>query len=770
MLHVVDLNNETQPVNNIKRITRKRKVNGETTVSFEAVPDPKYPVSWKALDNESKFVFKNEPFIIKGVTRGNIGETEARKLEAEHTFFDNMINAQQYAIHNGSQTFEAALNRVFGPTIYNYVIVGSFLAQSFENFGRENCLALFLKVLDRYGAEFRVSGNTVYLYHQIGAYTGFQWRYKHNIKSISEDKTSHGLSTVIRGYFGKPNDDGIYPMEIEHRSSPENIEKFGELHADSYTNENVTDETTAIRMLTERLMDEPQLSQTIDFADLQAAGYDQGRPNEGDWGYIIYEPMDIRVEARIVEVSETFEFLKGEWKPIKTTVTLSNIRQTQTDKNTRFAKTSKQVDRLASGVEKLPLSTMDIAVQNMTRLMQNASTELSFPDSGGMHAISKLDSNRRVIHNSEGIFFSRDGGATAFQGFTADGLVAEAIYGTSIFGVNISSESGDSSLWIEGGDVRLTDLNNGRNLNLNPLGMMGFDDAGEILFQANKTWVTTGIIGTNTFNIYAAAETGGELRVVDINGIPGDGLIASYSYLPVRSAGIYGNFWNINPASGVNPQNLYARPLSEGEVRVTANSTTDLYRDIRARTALVNAIENNALFGESVHIYVRPRAEGEVRATAAGTVETYVPIRAKGYFGEYFDTTATHAYIRPAGDPGEARVTVRGTTDVYQPIRAKDFITDTSVRDNKTNIEVFNVNTLDYLRNSNAYLYNRLNDKEGARQQLGLMIDELPEVTHSAVGDSFALYALGGFHHKNLIDILEYVDQINERVRALESA
>lgn len=768
MLQVVDLENVTHQVNNIKQVSRTRRVNGETTIDFDAVPDTKYPDAWKSLDNESKTTFQNEPFIIKDLKRGNIGETEAKALTAEHTFFNDMINAQQYAIHNGSQTLVAALDRAFGPTIYNYVIVDSFSAQSFDNFGRQNCLALFQTILERYGAEFRVSGLTVYIYKSIGAHTGFQWRYKHNIKNITEDKSTRSLATVIRGYFGTPNDDGVYPIEMEYRSP--NIERFGEMHADSITDERVTDEATALRMLKEKLMDEPQLSETIDFADLQAGGYDQGRPNEGDWGYIIYEPMNIRVEARIVEVNEVFKLIDNKWVPVKTTVTLSNIRQTQTDKNTRFAKTSKQVDRLASGVDKFPLSSMDIAVQNMTRLMQNASTELSFPEAGGMLAVSKLDSNRMVIYNSEGIFFSRDGGATPYAGFTADGVVAEAVNAGTLRGMLFESESQDSKMWIQGGDIRLTDLTSGQYLNQNSRGMTGFNEAGEILFQATRTWVTSGILGTNTTNVYIAAENDGEARIVDIAGIPGDGLIGSYNYIPLRASGFYGNFWNINPSSGVNPENLYARPLSDGELRVTANSTTDLYRDIRARTAYVNAIENNTLFGESIHIFVRPRSGGELRATAAGSVDSYVPVRAEGYFGEYFDTTATHAYIRPAGDPGELRVTVRGTIDVYQPVRAKDFITDTSVRDNKTNIEIFDMNTLDYLRNSNAYLYNRLNDKEGARQQLGLMIDELPEVTHSAAGDSFALYALGGFHHKNLIDILEYVDKINERLSALESA
>src|SRR5690606_26078410 len=120
--------------------------------------------------------------------------------------------------------------------------------------------------------------------------------------------------------------------------------------------------------------------------------------------------------------------------------------------------------------------------------------------------------------------------------------------------------------------------------------MTGFDEGGNILFQATRTWVTSAIFGTNTANVYTAAQAGGELRVVDIAGIPGDGLINSYSYLPVRASGLYANFWNINPASGSSVQNLYARPLSDGELRVTANSTTDLYRDLRARTGYMNAV------------------------------------------------------------------------------------------------------------------------------------------------------------------------------------
>lgn len=116
--------------------------------------------------------------------------------------------------------------------------------------------------------------------------------------------------------------------------------------------------------------------------------------------------------------------------------------------------------------------------------------------------------------------------------------------------------------------------------------------------------------------------------------------------------------------------------------------------------------------------------------------------------------------IELAGDLGEARVTVRGTTSVYQPIRAKEFITDISVRENKTNIEVFEHNTLDTWRNLNAYLYNRKTDKEGARKQFGMMIDEMPGVTHSDASDSFRMYGLVSYIALGLKDTVHEVDSL----------
>jgi len=777
MLPITNIAGETFLLNGIKQVSRSKKVNGEKTIAFVVVPTKENEHAFAAVDNQSTIIFGNEKYIIKKIQEKNVGASYIKSVEAVHVFFDDLINAFQYNLHTGSQTFFAALTRVFEPTLetdnpYTFAIQDSFTAKTFENFGRDNSLALFKNVLERYEAEFEVNGNHVSIKRKIGNDTGFQLRWKSNIKAIDKEVDTQNLSTVIKGFGGTPSEAGVYPIQREYRS---NVEIFGEKHAAAVYDEATSTIAGMDARLRKELVSEPQLSITVDIATVEGEV-----KNEGDTGFIIYEPMNIKVGARVVELAETFEYIDRSWREIKVNVTLSNFKNRISDSITRLGQTSKTVDRLLSGLQPLPYNSLPAAVKRASDAINNSFTEIQYPMTGGFLLQDPNNVNLMVRLTSAGIGLSEDGGATYKTAMTGMGIVAEEIIAGILQGMTFLSDDGTSTMWVQGGDIRLTDDASGRNLNLNPLGMTGFNEAGDILFQATKTWVTSSILGTNTTNVYTAAQTNGEHRVVDINGIPGDGLVDSYNYLPIRASGIYGNFWNINPASGNNSQNLYARPLSDGEVRVTANSTTDLYRDLRARSLYANMLENNGLFGESIHTYIKPRSGGEVRATVAGSVDNHVPVRASGYYGDFVDTMATHLYLRPGGDPGEARVTVRGTTDVYQPIRAKDFITDTSVRDNKKNIETFEDNTLDALRNSSAYLYNRNTDKDGARKQLGLMIDELPEVTHSDHGDSFALYALSAFNFKAAKDILaefeaykktstEQIADLLKRVEALEA-
>lgn len=759
MLAIKDLNDEVYLLTGASAIQRVRRVNGEKELSL-TVEKTKQNAHffddieklWRVID------FNGEEYPIMLYRDIAEGEGYVREFSCLHSFFDDMRNHVIYESFTGSLTFIAMMQFIFDDSDYEFNILDSFGSQDFENFGDDYGLELFKTALDRYKAEFSVEGKIVTLRAKIGDTTDFQYRHKFNLESVEREVDALDFSTYAEGY-GRGDLKQVYTSPL--------AAVYGKRPIKAVRDERYTLPASLLNRLKEIVDSSVKISLTVKLTDLRASGYNKNHPNEGDTIILVDDRFELKVDARIVEIKEQ---LHPNGTVLDCDVTLSNFDNIF-EQQRRIHNATKAIADAIEGKRPLPFEALAYAVQRATIDLQNAQTEVFFPENGGFLLVSKTNPNEIVVINSAGIGVSDDAGQTFENALTGKGIVAERVIAGMLQGMTFLSDDGTSTMWVQGGDIRLTDTANGRNLNLNPLGMTGFDGAGNILFQATKTWVTSSILGTNTTNVYTAAESNGELRVVDINGIPGDGLVGSYNYLPVRSSGLYGNFWNINPASGDNPQNLYARPLSDGELRITANSTTDLYRDLRARTGYMNAVENNAMFGESVHLYMRPRSTGEVRATAAGTIDNYVPIRASGYFGSYLDTLETHLYLRPAGDPGEARVTVRGTTDVYQPIRAKDFITDTSVRGNKTNIEEYDVDTLSTVRNGSAYLYNRATDKEGARKQLGLMIDELPEVTHSDYGDSFALYALCGFLFKAAKDTLsefeEYKQSSTERMNAL---
>jgi len=421
MLPITDITGDTQLLTNVKQIVRSRKVNGEKTIQFITIPDESNDHSFAHADNESTTIFKNEPYIIKQVNEKSVGATSIKQIGAVHTFFNTMINCYQYDLFSGSQTFFAALTRVFDNTPYTFVIVDSFTSKEFENFGRDNCLSLFKNVLERYSAEFKVVGTVVYLETEIGVKTDFQLRWKSNIKALDKQVDTDSLATVIKGFGGKPNEQtGVYPIQVEYRSPNEAL--FGELHADAVYDERLSTIAGMTAHLEKTITDEPQLSITVDIAEL---GGDV--KNEGDRGFIIYEPMNLTLEARIVEITETFEYVNGQWVVMKTDVTLSNLRNKLTDITTRFAQTSKRVDRLFEGQERLPYNVLPEAIRIAAEAINNSLTEIQYPVGQGIILQDPINPLIMVRLTSAGIGLSDDGGTTYRTAMTGAGIVTNEL-------------------------------------------------------------------------------------------------------------------------------------------------------------------------------------------------------------------------------------------------------------------------------------------------------------------------------------------------------
>lgn len=423
MINVADLD--------FKRLVRTRRVNGEKTIELDVLPTSNNIAQFELIVEEATVNVFDDSYIIKKLNEKSIGKTYWKQSTSIHDFFVNLINKQQPLIHNGSITFNNYMNMVFDGTGYTFVVLDQFLARSFENLGNDNRLALLQKGLDRFQAEFELVGTEVRFKKQVGNDTDAQFRYGHNIKTISREVDTTNLATRISGTGA----DGISATY----TSP-NAAIFGIIDAPPVNDERFTTQAALLEEMKSRLQDEPVVSITVDFVDLRAAGYPYTVPNEGDRVWLIYEPMDdLLIEVRIMEIKEHFD---ANMNPIRTEVTLSNYKKSFA--GTMFDNVQKQLSEIVNDDGIVKYSVLDEAVRVATKAIQNAQTELQFPDEGGIYAIDKTNPNKMVVYNSAGLGISDDGGNSFTTAITGDGIVADVVTsGTlraiDIIGTNIMS-------------------------------------------------------------------------------------------------------------------------------------------------------------------------------------------------------------------------------------------------------------------------------------------------------------------------------------------
>lgn len=401
---------------NYKNLKRTRKVNGLTTIEMLVLPDNENKDYFNAVVEEAVIDFQGDKYVIKKLEEKSNGKTYYKQVTAIHKFYVDLINKQQPTIHNGSITFRNYMNLVFDDMPYNnFEIIGQFNARSFENLGNENRLALLQKGLDRFKAEIELVGSNYKprLRERIGNDTDFQFRYGHNVKAINVNVDTTNLATKIAG-TGDPE------LNITASYTSPNVTIFGEIDAPPVNDERFKSKATLLSEMKERIIDEPEMSITVDFVDLRAAGYPYAIPNEGDRVWLIYEPMDdLIIETRILEIVEVFDHNE---KVIRTEVTLSNHKKSFA--NTVFDNVRKQLDGIVDNDGIIRYNALDEAVKVATESLQSAQTELEF--NNGIIARDKTNPFNLVLFNSNGIGISKDGGFTFQEAITADGFVLSA--------------------------------------------------------------------------------------------------------------------------------------------------------------------------------------------------------------------------------------------------------------------------------------------------------------------------------------------------------
>ncbi|RIM23931.1 phage tail spike protein [Staphylococcus chromogenes] len=361
----------------------------------------------------------------------------------------------------------------------------------------------------------------------------------------------------------------------------------------------------------------------------------------------------------------------------------------------------------------------------------------------------------------------------------------------------IRARDNQASVNVEGGTITMN-RTDGAKLDIGLDGIAMYNSGGSKRFSMDKLLVESAALGTSNSNVYLAASDGFEARVVDRAMVPSDGSISSYKYLPIRSlalkfpqnsngyVGVDGEFRIMSEGlvNGVyrdlRANGIYANRLisndstnlylgTDSNVRLVAKGDDNVYRDLVANGVYADFVQINPNTSSS-NLYLR--ASGEVRMTALGSTTSYQNVRANGFLGTFLDvagnTNASNMYVRPA--PGGALcVTQRNTTDKFLAVKASQGIW-TSSEKYKENIDEWNENVLQKIKETKLYEYDLISEKNtpNQRRHHGVIIErQTPK--EWVVEDGVDQYEMTTWSLKAIQELLVNMELMDKRIKKLEA-
>jgi|GEM_PF-1909280 len=425
MMYVRDLQGNEHPLQATR--TKDSELNGNVVITFKILPTKannpyinQIDSMWEVVDHDGT-VYK----IVYFKKRGE-GKLLSVDLKAIPKLVDDLERKRTYERLDESLTADEYFNEVFKDTSYEYVLLDSFNSEYWEGLGEGSTrLEMFKDGLNRYGAEFKIVGNRVYLQSLVGRDTDIMYRHKLNASNIILENDANEFYTYARGYGDFSDEDGWQAAKLmrEYTSPLAQIPGIGIREAPPLKDGRITKAETMDEKIKILVDESLKFSVSADIHDLSKQNYPIGETELGDRVFLIDERIDLNAEVRIVKQTDTRDW-KGNLIDISLTFGSPDILDRyQSDLRTAL----KDISEVMSGRKKIPFSVLDEAVRQATKDLKNVQTELSIPPNGGWMAIDKNDPNKIVVFNAAGIGISTDGGKTFRNALTGSGLVADVI-------------------------------------------------------------------------------------------------------------------------------------------------------------------------------------------------------------------------------------------------------------------------------------------------------------------------------------------------------
>lgn len=305
MLTITNKDN-CEPLTKIQNVEINEEVNGEFKLSFTSILHVEN-IGHNLIEEEAVVEHDGYEFKIVDVNENQY----SKSVTAIHTFF-NLSKKWKHDINGGTKTVSNVADWLLEGTGWTWEVQGTIPPQVLENFGNSNVVNLIRHMCEELKCEVKIMPNNHLLFAmEIGSDNDFQFRFKHNTKTLKRSVNTNDLATVIKGKGGNG-------LEVTYASP--NVSIYGELEAEPISDERFTSAESLTNYIKDQLKDTPEVSIDIELTELQKDEFELG---ETVW--VIYEPMNIEFQTRIMKYKK-FPFSRK--SPV---VTLSNVAKTLTD-------------------------------------------------------------------------------------------------------------------------------------------------------------------------------------------------------------------------------------------------------------------------------------------------------------------------------------------------------------------------------------------------------------------------------------------------------
>lgn len=209
----------------------------------------------------------------------------SKNVVAPHIYYD-LVGHHKYDSFTGNRSFNQFANWLFNGTGWTYENLDVNETLNFNTFGNDNFLQLIQRLIIRFDCEMQILPNKrIRFAKRIGRDEDKQYRFKHNIKEISQSIDTTKVRTRIRAT-------GAEGLTVTYTSPLASNPLFGVLDAEPVKDESITTQNELLAFARLSLNDVPTTN--IDASVLDTDG------EVGDYVWVIHEQMSLEYQSRIL--------------------------------------------------------------------------------------------------------------------------------------------------------------------------------------------------------------------------------------------------------------------------------------------------------------------------------------------------------------------------------------------------------------------------------------------------------------------------------------